>query len=526
MRYAGMSLGLAALTGVAILAGGLALGRRTVQERMPAAREALRQAAFEANAELARLESQYERNLRNLAVGLPGKSTFDAIKSCQTVVGVRQYSELPERSGDSARHVRTDGFLGEALPQPALASAADRAPSPQALRIPREKVFGAAGRRAFPTEGWVIPRGSPWAVFWVCVDGRTCVALLVDRSEVEGATVRSLEAVWPGMARPLASAGVAYRLEGPGGVVLAAGEPPPPVRPPDVTTPLAFRVGEFQLLAWDAIREQRIYHAPTLILASALACGVWLSGFVLYGQQRRAQRLAEQRVSFVNRVSHELGTPLTNILLNLDLAADHLEARPAEARKRLDLVREEAGRLGRLVANVLTFSRRERGKLALRPAACVPDEVIGRVWAQFEPALSRRGVKAEVRLGASVPVLVDADALAQVASNLISNVEKYAAQGGWLGLETGWRAGVLTLRVADRGPGIPAGARARIFEPFERVRNAVSDGAAGTGLGLTIARDLAALMGGSLCLADSEIGALFELRASAPAAPVREDRPC
>ena len=74
----------------------------------------------------------------------------------------------------------------------------------------------------------------------------------------------------------------------------------------------------------------------------------------------------------------------------------------------------------------------------------------------------------------------------------------------------------MKLRVSDRGPGIPARSREKVFEAFERVHGAVSEGASGTGLGLAIARDLARRMGGDLILRSSEAGAVFELDLPAP----------
>ncbi len=109
-------------------------------------------------------------------------------------------------------------------------------------------------------------------------------------------------------------------------------------------------------------------------------------------------------------------------------------------------------------------------------------------------------------------MLCDPDALAQIVANLVSNVEKYAASGKWLGIASRMNEHALVIRVSDRGPGIPVAARERIFQPFERIADAVNDGITGTGLGLAIARDLAKLMGGSLELVQADQGAVFELR--------------
>jgi signal transduction histidine kinase len=286
--------------------------------------------------------------------------------------------------------------------------------------------------------------------------------------------------------------------------------------PAALVLPHRINLGEWQVLAWDKLKTGTTHDSATLIVAGAIACSLLLAGIYLQIQQGRALRLAEERVSFVNRVSHELGTPLTNILLNLDLAGRSLDTRPTEAQRRLSLVHEEVRRLGRLVANVLTFSRSERKTLELSPSACIPDQVVEDMLAQFQPSLDRRKVRVEWHRGASNSTLLDADALAQITGNLISNVEKYASVGGWLGISTTMEHDRLKLRVSDRGPGIPARFHGKIFEAFERVHGGVSEGASGTGLGLAIARELARRMGGDLLLHSSETGATFELDLPAP----------
>jgi signal transduction histidine kinase len=287
---------------------------------------------------------------------------------------------------------------------------------------------------------------------------------------------------------------------------------------PDLLLPLRSRLGTWELASWDR-RETRVhYDMATLTASGVLSVFVALLALLVFGQQRRATARAAQRVSFVNRVSHELRTPLTNILLNLDLATEALAEAPGDATRRLDLVQEEARRLGRLIDNVLTFSRHEQGKLRAEPRACVPAGVVAAVVDQFAPSFARRALEVHWRGDLSTPCLLDADALAQILANLFSNVEKYVP-GGAVELTGVYDQGTLVVTLADQGPGIPPEASERIFLPFERLDSRVNEGASGTGLGLAIARDLATAMGGSLRLRPATRGACFELRVPAPPAP-------
>jgi len=98
----------------------------------------------------------------------------------------------------------------------------------------------------------------------------------------------------------------------------------------------------------------------------------------------------------------------------------------------------------------------------------------------------------------------------QILVNLFSNVEKYAASGGVLQVASSQTGETTTITVSDGGPGIPARQHEAIFQPFYRSSDRLVD-VAGTGIGLSIARELAQLHGGDVRLVDSETGACFEV---------------
>ncbi len=273
----------------------------------------------------------------------------------------------------------------------------------------------------------------------------------------------------------------------------------------------------FPLSAW-----RLEYHAPGIGLAQGWTLApvylsltavflvvLWLALY-LFREHSRELREAARRVNFVNQVSHELKTPLTNIRMYAELLDEELEE-DDPSRSRLKVIVTEAQRLSRLIANVLSFARQRRRALRLRPAAVRVDAVVRRVLDQFAPSLEAKGIRVEVDAEIGDELSLDGDVLGQILGNLIGNVEKYAAAGGYLGIETRQTADEVTISVRDRGPGIPLRQRERVFEAFYRGSDRLTEGVAGTGIGLTIARDLARLHGGDLRLVDTDGGAEFVL---------------
>ncbi len=260
---------------------------------------------------------------------------------------------------------------------------------------------------------------------------------------------------------------------------------------------------------------------------TALAQNLLLSGFLLMlllalggisafllREHQRERRLSEQRVNFVNQVSHELKTPLTNVRLYAELSADQLEAELESdhpVRKFLKIINEESLRLTRLINNVLNYARDQREQLQLQPRPAVPDDIIRGVLDSFRPAFERQGIIVSTDLQASRELRIDPDATEQILVNLLSNIEKYAANGKSAVISSRIDGDTLTIVVEDAGPGIPKAAAGHVFDDFYRVTDRIDEGVSGTGIGLSIARQLARLHSGDLRLLPSASGARFEL---------------
>ncbi len=492
-----------------VAAGGERLARREVEHRTPADRERLFDLAEALRDELERLDSLYENHLGDLAELALLDKTSAAEAKAEALAGIRLIRVFRPR-GSQASIAPSRPIDAPRLPEIELAGR--KRPLDEASAV----ILDADWLADLPADReWLKTSDGNLRLRLVQPQPGVLVAILVEIPVVRARVEKHLAEWLEEPVTPLREARERVLVEPTEGPPLAT-VGPARHGPAAAIIPMRSSFSDWQIRAWDGLEIEQAHDPVVLVAAGMLACLLLGSGILLWDQQRRALRLAAQRVSFVNRVSHELGNPLTNLSLNLDLATEALTSDPAEARRRLGHVGEEIERLGRLVANVLTFSRRERDSLQLKPHACHPAEVITRTLENFRPALARRGVSIEAKVGTRRRALLDPDALSQITGNLLSNVEKYAAGGGWLGLECRQTRGSLVLEIRDRGPGIPAEARERIFRPFERVTDSINEGSSGTGLGLAIARELAARMGGSLELVDTPVGATFRLCVPAP----------
>ncbi len=278
-----------------------------------------------------------------------------------------------------------------------------------------------------------------------------------------------------------------------------------PLQPPLESWRLAYFGPADTIPSGESARFQIILGLTVVILV------VLLILTYIYRELTRAMREAGQRVNFVNQVSHELKTPLTNIRMYAELLQQDMEEDHA-SHGRLKVIVDETQRLSRLIGNVLGFARGQRKALTLRPVSAVLDRCVEEVLNPFLPNLEQQGIRVETDLNAPTPFPFDPDAVTQIIANLLNNVEKYAAEGGYLLVTTRQEGGHFLLEVCDHGPGIAPSLRQRVFKPFYRVRSDLTEGVSGTGIGLSISRDLALLHGGDLTLEPSERGACFRLR--------------
>ncbi len=242
---------------------------------------------------------------------------------------------------------------------------------------------------------------------------------------------------------------------------------------------------------------------------------------------RRAQRLADLQMDFVAGISHELRTPLTVIHTAAYNLRGKLAANPAQVERYGVLIQQESGRLKLLVEQVLRFAGATSGRAIQNPEPLAISHILEETVESARAVVQEAGCTLETHIDRDLPVVMgDPMALKQALQNLLHNAAKYGAgDSHWIGLSASRSGGdakpAVEIRVADRGPGIPADEQAHIFEPFFRGRRALQDQIHGTGLGLNLAKKIVEAHGGSIQV-KSAAAKGTEFIVHLPAAPAGE----
>jgi CheY-like chemotaxis protein/anti-sigma regulatory factor (Ser/Thr protein kinase) len=248
------------------------------------------------------------------------------------------------------------------------------------------------------------------------------------------------------------------------------------------------------------------------------------------------EKLAEVdrlKSDFLSTVSHELRTPLNTIIL-LSHLIEKEGRTPADEKRRLHdvhVIRESAETLLRMINNILDLAKLEAGQRDLHPQKIAVREFLREVVDMLEPQARTKDLRLSVEVDDALgeTVTLDREKLSRVLINLVSNAVKYTARGSVNVRAARWQDSV-AFEVQDTGAGVPPHLVATVFEPFRQIRPRTGEAPRGSGLGLTISKQLVELMGGDL-LFDSREGVgtrvaftLPEL-SEAEAAPAEARRP-
>jgi signal transduction histidine kinase len=252
-----------------------------------------------------------------------------------------------------------------------------------------------------------------------------------------------------------------------------------------------------------AVRLRNLWISSGVLMLLTLAVGL------IVVSARRAQSLARQQMEFVAAVSHELRTPVSVIGAAAGNLADGVVGDPQRVRKYGETIQGEARRLAETVERVLQLAGIAAGRAAASRTLIDPAALVQEAIAECRPEIDSAAVVVETAIEDSLPPINgDVPALRSALRNLISNAVKYGGPARWLRVSAKRAAaGAITqpaavmFTVEDRGMGVAADDRKRIFEPFYRGREAVSQQIQGSGLGLNLVMRIAEAHGGRVTVA-------------------------
>jgi signal transduction histidine kinase len=233
-------------------------------------------------------------------------------------------------------------------------------------------------------------------------------------------------------------------------------------------------------------QAQRRNLLTSLVLIGLLGGAAWL----LVRYTARSRRLSEMQFRFAAGVSHDLRTPLTAIRGAAFNLASGVVQEPAATARYGNLILRNAEELTSMIENVLAFSASLHSRTENRNEAFDVGDLLEHAAEALAQEIEQAGCRSEVTIEPGLPAVAgDSVALELAFRNLIGNAVRHAAEGKWIGVSAAKSRDGVEVRVSDRGPGIPEGERARIFEPFVRGENTSAVQVRGTGLGLSLVKD-------------------------------------
>ena len=293
--------------------------------------------------------------------------------------------------------------------------------------------------------------------------------------------------------------------------------------PPDVSSVVPIRSGRFSFVFTDwklslynlgpaSPGWERTDLRFSAVLSGVLAL-VLLAGVALALQAaKREMRLSQMKADFVSNVSHELRTPVASIRVFADLLRSGKVGAPEKIVEYGDRIETESRRLSNLIDKILEFSRMESGQKTYEFAPIDPEELLVRTteWFRRRPFADGFDLRLEMPEAPIPRIMGDADALSQAVHNLIENAAKYSGGAKEITVRVdvrtvGRESPCLRIEVRDRGIGIDKAEQKRIFERFHRVSTHGVHDVTGSGLGLSIVREIVRAHGGRVNV-ESELG--------------------
>lgn len=228
--------------------------------------------------------------------------------------------------------------------------------------------------------------------------------------------------------------------------------------------------------------------------------------FALTSDISDRKAIERMKDEFISVVSHELRTPLTSMHSALKiLSTGRLGLLSQDGQQMLEIADENTERLVRLVNSVLDLQRIESGDVTMEKRLCDADGLIVQAIEAMQPMAQQQGVALVLSQPSALQIWADADYMLQALTNLLSNAIKFSQAGRQVSITVEAQSEQTLFCIRDQGPGIPAEKLESIFERFQQVDSSDARRKGGTGLGLTICREIIEQHGGHIW-AESQLG--------------------
>ena len=256
------------------------------------------------------------------------------------------------------------------------------------------------------------------------------------------------------------------------------------------------------ILVYGSVARDYVFGGIIVALVTTTVAGTSATLAVLY----REAEVAKLQTDFVNKVSHDLRTPLTSIRMFVETLQLGRLQEPERQREALEIIAEETARLSTLINRLLDWARMESGKRTFQLRRQRVEEIVDSALQAFEPQRLAGGTELTRSVEANLPlVAVDPQALTEALLNLLNNAHKYTGPVKRIDVTARREGPAVVIRVTDNGPGIPRRDQKRIFEKFYRAQDPLSRTIEGTGLGLAMVKHIVRAHGGHVSV-ESEVG--------------------
>jgi two-component system sensor histidine kinase MtrB len=214
---------------------------------------------------------------------------------------------------------------------------------------------------------------------------------------------------------------------------------------------------------------------------------------------RERDRVERMKDDFVLTVSHELRTPVTVVKGFAEMLTAQRKSLNARQYEAAEVIAESSAQLQKMINDLLDLARSDAGKLRIEPKPTGVRPLAERAGRQMRPHFEEKNQRFTVSVEKDVPdVEADADRIAQVLANLLTNANKYAPEGAQVGLAATRVGDEVEFAVTDNGPGLSEEELDQVFDRFWRAQSGETQEVGGTGLGLAIAKSLVELHGGAI----------------------------